>query len=245
MRFFFRVEYDGTGFGGWQVQPNAPSIQQELEQAFSTALQTRCAVTGAGRTDAGVHARRQGAHIDLADLPDFRKLQQSVNGLLPSAIAVSEMQQVDDEFHARYSARRRIYKYYICGAKRPLWYNRALVMYYAVDWDMVRKELESLRGEHDFTTFCASGSGAGHCRCTVYEASVEEREGLKIVTLTANRYVYNMVRSIVGTVIDIARGRIPSSLAELLENRSRRDAGTTAPACGLVLDDVQYEGVVS
>jgi tRNA pseudouridine38-40 synthase len=243
MKYFFRVEYDGTGYGGWQRQKNAPSIQEALEKAFSTATRTPCLVTGAGRTDAGVHARAQGAHIELDTAIDIRGTELSVNALLPPDIAVFSLQRASDDFHARFSAVSRRYCYYMCPRKRPLLFKRVWMVFYEVDWERVESECTAVIGEHDFSAFCASGSGARHARCTVTHAALANQGDLKVFTIEANRFVYMMVRSLIGTLVDIGRGHITTALAGILAGRERKSAGTTAPACGLVLDDVYYEGV--
>jgi tRNA pseudouridine38-40 synthase len=243
MKYFFRVEYDGSRYGGWQRQTNAATIQATLETAFSTVLRRPCAVVGAGRTDAGVHARCQCAHIETAAALDPAAVRLSVNALLPFDIAIDRLLPVEDAFHARFSAISRRYRYYLCTKKRPLLFKRAWMVFYPIDWRMVRRSAEALCGTHDFSTFCAAGSGARHARCTVTEASLTEENDLIVFTIEANRFVYTMVRSIVGTLIDIGRGRITDPMADLLASRDRARAGMTAPACGLVLDRVFYEGV--
>jgi tRNA pseudouridine38-40 synthase len=245
MRYFFRVEYDGTAYCGWQRQDNAPSIQGELERAFSTATRSACSITGAGRTDAGVHARAQGAHVDLAAPIDTMAVVSSVNGLLPRDIAIYRLQLVGDDFHARYSALSRQYRYFLCSRKRPLYEKRAWTVVYDIRWDLVKNEIGSLLGTHDFTTFCASGSEVQHANCTIIAASLEGDDERYVVTIEANRFVYSMVRSLCGTLIDIGRGRIDARLADLIECKDRGRAGQTAPACGLVLDNVTYPGALS
>ena len=236
MRLFFRVEYDGSNYGGWQHQDTTPSIQDALEHAFSTALRAPCRVIGAGRTDAGVHAKAQGAHLDVdaAAAPDLRACELSVNSLLPPDIAIYRLQRVDDEFHARFSAVSRRYRYALCQRKRPLLFKRVWMVFYDVNWERAAAMLPSLCGAHDFSAFCASGSGAAHARCTVTHASLEREGNLLIFTIEANRFVYTMVRSIVGTLVDIGRGRLTDTLADIIESKDRRRAGMTAPACGLV-----------
>jgi tRNA pseudouridine38-40 synthase len=243
MKYFFRVEYDGTGYGGWQRQKNAPSIQETLEKAFSTATREPCRVTGAGRTDAGVHARAQGAHVELGTAIDTRGTELSVNALLPPDIAVFRLQQVGDDFHARFSAASRRYCYYMCPRKRPLLFKRVWMVFYEVDWGRVESECAAIIGAHDFSAFCASGSGARHARCTVRQATLSSQGDLKVFTVEADRFVYMMVRSLIGTLVDIGRGRLAASLTGIIASRDRKLAGTTAPACGLVLDNVYYEGV--
>ena len=243
MRYFFRVEYDGAAYGGWQHQRNAPSIQDTLERAFATALRKECRVTGAGRTDAGVHALAQGAHVDVDSAIETRACELSVNALLPPDITIYRLQRVGDSFHARYSAAARRYRYYMCCRKRPLLFKRVWMVFFDVDWARVGREASAIPGEHDFSTFCAAGSGVTHARCTVTHASLDREGDLYVFTIEANRFVYSMVRSLTGTLVDIGRGRIREGMAGLIACRDRGRAGQTAPACGLVLENVFYKGV--
>jgi tRNA pseudouridine38-40 synthase len=237
------VEYDGTEYGGWQIQTNATSIQQTLSEAFTTVTRTPCAVTGAGRTDAGVHARAQGAHVDIGIPVDISKCGISVNAVLPPGICVYGMQRVDDSFHARYSAVQRRYRYFMADRKRPLLYKRVWMVFQKVDWDRVARNLPALLGKHDFNAFCASGTSTENTVCTVSEAALTQSDGLRIFTISADRFIYKMVRSIVGTLIDIGRGRLDTTIETIISGRDRRSAGETAPACGLVLDYVEYKDI--
>ncbi|MFP4163122.1 MAG: tRNA pseudouridine(38-40) synthase TruA [Chitinispirillaceae bacterium] len=245
MRFFGRVEYDGTRYGGWQYQPNCLSIQQVLEEAFGVVLRDKCPITGAGRTDAGVHARGQGLHFDAPETTDIKRLNLSVNALLPSDIAVYDIQPAESEFHARYSALSRKYTYYFSQRKSPLNHNRVWPLYYTIDWDKVGRELENVIGTHDFTAFCSSGSGSSSAVCTVSDARLASGRGLCMFTIEADRFVYKMVRSLVGTLVDIGRGRLKDDLESILASKDRSRAGGTAPAAGLVLEWVSYSQKVA
>ncbi|MFP4418671.1 MAG: tRNA pseudouridine(38-40) synthase TruA [Chitinispirillaceae bacterium] len=240
MRFFFRVEYNGACYSGWQSQLDAVSIQSTLEKAFSTVVRKACRVVGAGRTDAGVHARGQGAHIELPENTDVDQCIRSVNSLLPRDIAVYNMVAVDDTFHARYSAIKRLYTYRITLRKRPLSAHQSWYMPYDVDWSRVQQEASSLVGKNDFSAFCSSGHSHNTMDCTVYRAGIDFEEKLIIFTIEANRFLYKMVRSLVGTMIDIGRGKKQYSVGEILNSKDRNRAGETAPACGLVLENVFY-----
>lgn len=244
MRYFFRVEYDGSRYGGWQRQPNAVSIQELLEKAFETALRVPVSIVGAGRTDAGVHAKGQGAHLDIKNLVDIRRCQRSINALLPREIAIFNLQQVSDSFHARYSAISRRYVYMICTRKRPLNFERAWLLFYDVDWDQVRNNLQFLKGTHDFTSFCASGSGTPNNICTVKNVSLEDEQGFIQFTIEANRFIYKMVRTIVGTLIEIGRGKLKLSMEDIIAAKDRALAGETAPPSGLFLENVFYPEVI-
>ncbi len=240
MRYFFRVEYDGLKFGGWQCQPNAVSIQEVLENALKIALRSPMKITGAGRTDAGVHARAQAVHFDYDNSIDERKLQLSLNALLPPEIAVYNISQVNPLFHARFSASSRQYKYYFCVRKQPLYAKRVWMIYTDVDWNLVSDNCEYLLGTHDFSTFCASGAGSDNMVCTVKRADFQNTNGCIVFTIEADRFIYKMVRSIVGTLVDIGRGKFKSTLADIIACKDRSRAGLTAPPFGLVLEKVNY-----
>jgi tRNA pseudouridine38-40 synthase len=240
VRYFFRVEYDGTSYGGWQRQPNAVSVQEKLELAFGVALRTKIDITGAGRTDAGVHGRAQGAHFDCDQEFDLSRLELSVNAILPHEISIYNLCPVDNAFHARFTAVSRRYKYTMCLRKMPLLYKRVWMIFTKVDWDLVNQNATQLIGRHDFETFCASGATSDNTICTVTGASLDKFNECIVFTIEADRFIYRMVRSVVGTLIDIGRGKINQSMAEIIASRDRKKAGSTAPACGLVLDYVKY-----
>lgn len=243
MRYFFRVEYDGTRYGGWQCQTNAPSVQAALNTAFATIVRQPCMIVGAGRTDAGVHARAQGAHVDIDGPLDVYKCELSVNAVLPRDISIYRLQPVNPDFHARYSAVRRRYRYYMTDRKRPLLYKKVWMLFHKVDWNAVRGALPPLLGKHDFGAFCASGSSAKTMTCTVLRAELSDTPEGRMFEIEADRFLYKMVRTIVGTLIDIGRGKITRPLEEIIGLGDRKLAGETAPACGLVLDNVVYEGI--
>ena len=243
MRYFFRVEYDGSKYGGWQRQPNAVTIQELLENAFETALRVPVSITGAGRTDAGVHAKGQGAHLDVEKPVDIRRCECSINALLPREIAIYNLQQVNDSFHARYSAISRRYVYRMCTRKRPLSFQRAWFLFYGVNWDLVRDNLQFLEGTHDFTSFCASGSETPNNICTIKKVSLEDEQGFIQFTIEADRFIYKMVRTIVGTLIEIGRGKLKLSIKDIIAAKNRVLAGETAPF-GLFLENVFYPGII-
>jgi tRNA pseudouridine38-40 synthase len=237
------VEYNGSAYAGWQIQNNDTSIQSELEKAFSTIIRKPCKIVGAGRTDAGVHARGQGMHIDLPEEVDLKQCEASVNAVLPDDIAVYNFQHVKDSFHARFSATERCYKYYITTRKMPLWGNCSLLITYNIDWLRVKENITFLLGRHDFTAFCASGSGADSKICTVTRANMNTSDCVYIISICANRFMYKMVRSIVGTLIDIGRGKIDTTLDEIIRIKDRDLVGETVSSKGLVLDYVTYKEV--
>lgn len=243
MRYFCRVAFAGTRFYGWQVQSGVPTIQQALATAAQIFFRKKVAFTGAGRTDAGVHAEAMGAHFDVDEAFDIGAFTKAMNALLPQDIAIYAVQPIDPDFHARFSAVTRSYQYTMCLRKSPLVMHRAWLLKYSVDWAKLRIQIPVLLGRHDFSTFCASGSGTKHAICTVHNAVIEKQGECMVFSITANRFVYNMVRSITGTLVDIGRGKQSRTLEEILYSRKRVFAGTTAPARGLVLTGVSYRGV--
>jgi len=243
VRYFFRVEYDGSQYGGWQRQPNALSIQEQIEKAFTIALRVPVEVTGAGRTDAGVHARAQGAHVDVPEPLQVARCELSVNALLPPDISIYNLVAVEDSFHARFSALSRRYKYYFCSRKSPLHFKRVWMLYYHIDWNKIEQNLGALTGKHDFSAFCASGCGTDNMICDVKHASLQFENEFIVFTIEADRFIYKMVRTIVGTLIDIGRGKSSASLSDIIRGEDRAKAGATAPPFGLVLDNVFYSGV--
>ena len=246
MRYFFRVEYDGSNYNGWQRQETGvPSIQETLEKAISLITRQPCTVTGAGRTDTGVHARRQGAHTDLTLEIDERLCEKGINAVLPWDISIYNLRRVDDDFHARFSACERLYRYYISTRKAGLSYNRAWQLFQKVDWDRIREQMMHLPGKHDFKTFCATGSSNDNTVCTVRDVGLVNTGSQWVFSIAADRFVYRMVRSVVGTLVDIGAGRRGDTMDQIILAARRQTAGRTAPACGLYLENVIYPGMNS
>jgi tRNA pseudouridine38-40 synthase len=239
------VQYDGTAFEGWQLQPSGPTIQGELERALGTVLRETVRVRGAGRTDAGVHATGQVAAVRIARLPpDLGRLRTSVNAVLPDAIVVAAIEPADDAFDPRRDARRRCYEYRIwtAPAPSPFWRRFAWHLWSPLDRDVMVAAAAAVLGAHDFRAF--RGSDSEPVRSTVrhvYESRVEPREALLVYRIEANAFLKHMVRNLMGTIVEIGRGqRPPESMAALLAGGARADAGIMAPAHGLVLKAVRY-----
>lgn len=195
-----------------------------------------------GRTDAGVHSRGQSVHFDLPASVDIRRFQKGINSLLPDSIAMYDIVEVSSDFHARFSATRREYLYTIVTRKSPLMADRSMLVTYEIDWDRVVKEASLLLGEHIFTSFCAVGYYSDNHRCNIECAEISfPSEGVVTLRLRADRFVYNMVRTIVGTLIDMGRGKITKSMTEVISAQDRNAAGFTAAAQGLTFDWVYYD----
>jgi tRNA pseudouridine38-40 synthase len=236
------IEYDGTDYVGWQVQSNGRSIQGELERALGEILQEPVATVAAGRTDAGVHARGQVASFRTSKLMSPELIHRGVNALLPPQIVVLSVEKVPEEFHARYSAQGRVYRYHL--GLRSSAFRRDQSWYvggYAIDECLLQRCGESILGEHDFSSFSKIDASTDHFRCTVDRASWQKVDSELVFDIRANRFLYGMVRALVGTMVDVARGhRNFAEFQEILDAKDRSRAGASAPAKGLFLEEVIY-----
>jgi tRNA pseudouridine38-40 synthase len=237
------IEYDGTNYHGWQTQPSGETIQSVLERAVSTFLRQPTRITGAGRTDAGVHALGQVANFFCARAFDRHRIQRALNALTPADITIKEVEMVPDSFDARRDGRSRVYEYRILNrpAPSPFYLTTALHVHDSLDVAAMREAIRCLEGEHDFSAFQAAGCDASHAVRKVYRTSLDRPGELLVFTVEATAFLRHMVRNVVGTFIEVGRGlRSPQSFAELLEARDRTKAGPTAPAHGLFLVEVKY-----
>lgn len=238
------VEYDGTAYCGWQRQKNGISIQQVLEEKIRLLTCENVKVIGSGRTDAGVHALNQVAGFRSSTLLPAEILCRGINGLLPSDIVVKELEEVPAEFHPQYDARGKIYIYKICNRRlRPaLGRNYLWFIQHPLDLTAMRQAAEYLIGRYDFSCFCATGSSVKDRTRTVNGVNITaDEDGLLEITIEAQGFLRYMVRNIVGTLVEIGRGkREPAEMKEIIDSRNRNIAGITAPACGLYLKEVKY-----
>lgn len=240
------VEYDGTGLSGWQRQHNGPTVQQHLEEALGKLLAHETSVAGASRTDAGVHARGQVALFETERAIPLHGIRRGLNALLPESIAVRDAAEVADDFHPRFSATGKHYRYTIhCAPDRsPRWRHRAWHLRDALDLAAMRAAAGVLVGEHDFAAFRAAGCTA---RTTVRRIDTidltEAPEDLLLVDVRGNAFLRNMVRIVVGTLVEVGLGRLsPAQVSEILAGKDRTRGGRTAPAHGLELVTVFYDG---
>jgi tRNA pseudouridine38-40 synthase len=240
----FDIEYDGSDFAGWQVQPDRRTVQGVLEDAVSDLAGERLSVTGAGRTDAGVHALNQVAHVKCSIGLPAGAVAAAVNARLPEDVRVRGVREVPLAFHARYDAIARSYAYLIGLSESPIWRLRRWSVRADLDARAMSAAADMLTGEHDYESFSLKGSGPQHHRCHVMGTSIEcdpGHGGMIIFRVEANRFLRGMVRSIVGTLVEVGRGRLaPADVAAILEARDRARAGPTAPPHGLYLVDVTY-----
>jgi len=242
MRFFITLSYDGTRYHGWQIQPNGDSVQQCLQEALSTLLRKPVEVVGAGRTDTGVHARMMVAHFDWEETIDGKQLAYKLNKLLPGDIAVKEVRQVEDDMHARFSATSRTYHYFIHTRKDPFLQAYSWQIPFALDFEKMNEAAKVLLEYKDFTSFSKVNTDTKTNLCDLKEAFWEEVEpGQWRFTITANRFLRNMVRAIVGTLVEVGRGRISiEEMRHIIEAKDRCQAGESVPGKALFLVDIKY-----
>ena len=241
-RYFLYLKYDGTAYCGWQVQPEGRTVQGELQRALSVALRGEVPVVGAGRTDTGVHARMMVAHFDAAEGLDRPQLVYKLNRLLPRDIAADRVETVSADMHARFSAVSRTYHYYIHTRRDPFRRAYSCEMYYSPDFDRMNEAAATLLEYDDFASFCKSHTDVKTTLCNVTEARwVQDDEYSWHFVITANRFLRNMVRAVVGTLFDVGRGRIDTEgFRKIIEGKSRSAAGDSVPACALFLEKILY-----
>ncbi|MEG1611048.1 MAG: tRNA pseudouridine(38-40) synthase TruA [Alistipes sp.] len=247
MRYFIELQYSGAAYCGWQRQPNQPSVQQTLEKALTTLLRQEIEVTGAGRTDTGVHALYYVAHFDFdAELPDVGPLIRKLNFMLPDGIAIFSLTQVDAEAHARYGAREREYCYYLEPRKNPFTRPLSWQYYVPLDVERMQEAAATLLCYEDFTSFAKLNSGNKTNICHLMRADwTVDAQGVMCFTIRADRFLRNMVRSIVGTLVDVGRGRYTvEEFREIIESRNLARSSAGAPAQGLFLSDVVYPSMM-
>ncbi|MDE7350835.1 MAG: tRNA pseudouridine(38-40) synthase TruA [Muribaculaceae bacterium] len=243
-RYFLRLAYRGAPFHGWQVQPNAVSVQGEVEKALSTVLRTAVAIVGAGRTDTGVNARVMYAHFDFEDeLADKRRLLVSLNRIVGRDIAIHDIIPVHDDAHARFDATLRTYKYYVTFEKTPFFYPLSWHCPNRLDLERMNEAASILLATEDFTSFAKLHSDAKTNICRVSKAEwTMEGANTAVFTITADRFLRNMVRAVVGTLVDVGRGKLtPEGFRNIIERKDRCAAGQSMPGEALFLWDVKYD----
>ena len=243
MRLFIRLSYDGGPFCGWQSQANAPSVQTEVERALSIAFGEKVTVVGAGRTDTGVNAVHFIAHFDLSVFPEepTAHLLRKINAILPPAIVAEAFYRVADNAHARFDAVSRTYRYYIHTAKDPF-ARHSCRIWFSPDVEAMNRAAAPLLGRHDFSSFEKTGGANKTDICTVTEVSWQAVDATHLVfTITADRFLRNMVRATVGTLLEVGRGRrAPAWVADVLEARDRGQAGQSVYGEALFLEAIRY-----
>jgi tRNA pseudouridine38-40 synthase len=246
-RIKLTIEYDGSCYHGWQIQSNAHTVQSEIEDAIFKITGEKVRVTGSGRTDAGVHALGQVAHFDTGSVIPADKFKDALSAVLPASVAVIGSEEVDFSFHSRYSATGKTYEYKIINRpiRSPIMEKRSWHIRETLNFKALRQASEIFVGTHDFSSFCASGRVISDFNRRIFLSEWNKQKDLLIYRVTGNGFLYNMVRIMVGTMIEVGLGkRKPESILDILHGKKRDLAGITAPPQGLYLVKVHYSGIL-
>ena len=241
MRYFIDLSFNGKNYHGWQHQPDAVTVQDILEQTLSTILRETIKITGAGRTDSGVHADQMIAHFDYHELDDLTEMIYKLNSFLPKDIAIKKIIPVKEDSHARFDAILRTYEYRITNEKNPFLQDYAYFIHHLPDINKMNEASEILLNYKDFQCFSRSKTDVKTYHCTINEANWTMDNNQLTFTITADRFLRNMVRAVVGTLLDIGNGTISTEdLHTIIKSKNRSKAGTSVPAHGLFLTKVTY-----
>lgn len=242
MRYFITLSYNGKNYHGWQIQPNGSSVQETLEKALSTMLRCPISIVGAGRTDAGVHAKKMIAHFDTDVALNTLELPRRLNCFLPTDIAIQKIEPVANHLHARFSATKRSYEYHLVTGKDVFCTETAFFHPGTLDFDAMNQAAAQLFNYIDFTSFSKLHTDVKTNNCTIFEARWEQLSPSHwVFHISADRFLRNMVRAIVGTLLQVGTQKITiDDFKRIIESKDRCQAGTSAPAHGLYLTDVQY-----
>jgi len=241
LRYFIQFSYFGKAYHGWQNQPNAITVQEVLEKALSTLLRDKIDVVGAGRTDAGVHAKQMFCHFDFDSIDDKKDLAYRLNAFLPDDIAVQEIRTVVDGAHARFDAIERTYEYWLVREKDPFLFDYAHWVKHPLDLPAMNEAAKMLLEYTDFECFSKSNTDVKTFNCDVRQAYWEARADKWVFTITADRFLRNMVRAVVGTLLDVGLKKITSEdMHRIIASKDRSEAGVSVPAKGLYLTKVIY-----
>ncbi len=241
MKYFVQFSYVGKDYHGWQNQPNAITVQQVLEGAFTTLLRGPIALVGAGRTDTGVHAKQMFAHFETDEIEGLENLVYRLNSFLPDDIAIQQIFKVTPKAHARFDALERTYEYLIVQEKNPFYSDSAHYVKHSLDVDNMNKAAFLLLEYNDFECFSKSKTDVYTYKCVIKEAAWIKEEAVLVFTITADRFLRNMVRSIVGTLLDVGTGKSTvDDVKAIIIGKNRAGAGTSVPAKGLYLIRVTY-----
>ena len=241
-RYFIYLGYNGKPFCGWQVQPNGITVQQCIEEALSTLFRAPVPIVGAGRTDAGVHARMMVAHFDNEDIiPDMPALTGKLNRILPKEIAIYKIIRVAPEAHARFDAVARTYKYYVTTQKDPFLFDTTCRLHSTMDFGAMNEACKVLYKYIDFTSFSKLHTDVKTNNCRISHAEWTKEGDVSVFTITADRFLRNMVRAIVGTLLEVGKGKLTvAGFQNIIEAKDRCKAGTSVPGHALFLEDIVY-----
>lgn len=242
MRYFIQFAYNGTHYHGWQIQPNASSVQETLNKAFSVLLNEPISIMGAGRTDTGVHATEMFGHFDTEKTLNIPVLVHKLNSFLPKDIAIFDIIPVHDDAHCRFDASKRTYEYHINTVKNPFLQELSWYVSQKLDVDFMNEAAKLLLKHTDFQCFSKTNTDVNTFDCTIFEAFWKQENGKLIFTISANRFLRNMVRAIVGTLINIGLHKITlADLENIIASKNREKAGFSVPAHGLYLTKIDYD----
>jgi len=241
--FRLKIEYNGSAFFGWQKQEEKRTVQGELENAFFVLTGQEVSVEGSGRTDRGVHAFGQVASVKFENKIPLKNLKGALNNLLPPDVYVKKIERVDDEFHARFSAKRKTYRYVVQvgGERSAIEHDRVAYFSYKIDEEKIRLIANMLVGKHNFKAFASADTNVSSFEREIFDIKISKRGRKFVFDVTGNGFLYNMVRIIVGTLLDAGRGKISETdIQKAFETGERKYTGITMPACGLYLLQVEY-----
>lgn len=245
LRYFIQFSYFGKAYHGWQNQPNAITVQEVLENALTVLFQEKIALVGAGRTDAGVHAKEMYAHFDFGVIPNVPETIYRLNAFLPDDIAVRDLHKMQAYAHARFDAKERSYAYYISDVKNPFLMDTAHYIKHPLDIELMNQAANLLLGRQDFECFSKSKTQVNNHFCKVKKAKWSRQADCLVFEITADRFLRNMVRAIVGTLLDIGTGKSDmETFKAIIESKDRSKAGVSVPAKGLYLTAISYPNTI-
>lgn len=241
LRYFFEISYKGTNYHGWQIQQNALSVQQVVQEALNTLLNRSIDIVGSGRTDAGVHAKRQYFHADISEPLECSDFCYHLNAVLPEDILVKSIRMVKEDAHARFDATSRTYYYRIIKQKDPFLWNQAFIYHKELDIEKLNRASQILVGNHDFESFSKVKTQVNNFICNVHFAQWMRSEQEVLFQIKANRFLRGMVRAVVGTLLQVSEGKLDvDGISDILKSKDRRQAGRSVPAEGLFLWQIEY-----
>ena len=240
-RYLLEIKYNGSKYLGWQVQPNKQTVQGEINKKISIILSNPVNVIGCGRTDTGVHAKQFFGHFDFDEKINLKDLKFKLNNFLSSSISIINIFLVNSDFHSRFTAISRTYEYWISNQKNPFLSGRSLYLIKPFDLSLFNYGASLLIGRKDFSSFCKSRSDVKNKICNVSESICYRSQDMYIFKITSNRFLHNMVRSIVGTLIEFSNKKITKNdLINIIDKKDRTKSGYSVPPCGLYLMNVEY-----
>jgi len=241
LRYFFFISYKGTNYHGWQIQPNANTVQAEINNALAIIFQQPIETVGSGRTDTGVHAKVQVLHADFDNSIDLESTMHKMNGIMPKDIVVNAIKEVTSDAHARFDAISRGYEYHLRFQKSPFGDNEYYFLNQIPDLNLMNEGSQILIGEHDFSSFSKVHTDVNHFNCTIFSAKWEQNSDGAVFYVTANRFLRGMVRAMVGTLLNLGQGKISmADFSNVLAEKNRARAGQSVPPQGLYLCEVRY-----